>query len=107
MACKTLTCSAASPLVVNGVTASSRSNNRVAAPFSVFFPSTCNVKRPASRLVAQATGDNKDTSVDVHVSSGQGGNNNQGSTSVDRRPRKMSLDVSPFGISHLATSYTI
>ncbi|XP_009791785.1 small heat shock protein, chloroplastic [Nicotiana sylvestris] len=100
MACNTLTCSAASPLsnVVNVSAASSRSNNRVTAPCSVFFPSACNVKRPASRLVAQATGDNKDTSVDVHVSSGQGGNNNQGSTSVQRRPRKMALDVSTFGL---------
>ncbi|KAJ8554242.1 hypothetical protein K7X08_024920 [Anisodus acutangulus] len=99
MACKIL--ATTSPLVSsNGaVNATSRTNYRVTAPFSVFFPSTCNVRRPASRLVAQATGDNKDTSVDVHVSSSQGGNksNSQG-TAVERRPRRMALDVSPLGL---------
>nr|P30222.1 RecName: Full=Small heat shock protein, chloroplastic; Flags: Precursor [Petunia x hybrida]CAA38037.1 heat shock protein [Petunia x hybrida] len=100
MACKTLTCSA-SPLVSNGVvSATSRTNNKktTTAPFSVCFPySKCSVRKPASRLVAQATGDNKDTSVDVHVSNNNQGGNNQGSA-VERRPRRMALDVSPFGL---------
>nr|AIX87514.1 heat shock protein 21 [Lycium barbarum] len=94
MAGTTITSSSASPLVSN--VATYRTNNKIAAPCSVFIPSACNIRRPAPRLVAQATGDNKDTSVDVHVSSGQGGNN-QG-TAVERRPRRMALDVSPFGM---------
>ncbi|KAJ8536951.1 hypothetical protein K7X08_035352 [Anisodus acutangulus] len=92
MVCTTLTSSSASPLVSNvTVGASSRTYyNKVAAPCSVFFPSACNMRRPASRLVAQATGDNKDHSVDVHVSSAH----NQ-ATSAERCPRRMALDVSP------------
>ncbi|KAG5617350.1 hypothetical protein H5410_017174 [Solanum commersonii] len=87
MACTILT---SSPLASNvSVGGTSWINKNVAAPCSVFFPS---MRRPMTRLVAQATGDNKDTSVDVH----QGGNN-QG-TAVERRPTRMALDVSPFGV---------
>lgn len=41
---------------------------------------------------AQAGGDNKDTSVDLQVMN-QG---NQG-MAVERRPRRLAVDVSPFG----------
>lgn len=93
MACTILT---SSPLASNvSVGGTSRINKNVAAPCSVFIPS---MRRRRTRLVAQATGDNKDTSVDVHHSSAQGGNN-QG-TAVERRPTRMALDVSPFGKSH-------
>ncbi|WMV20815.1 hypothetical protein MTR67_014200 [Solanum verrucosum] len=91
MACTILT---SSPLASNvSVGGTSRINKNVAAPCSVFIPS---MRRPMTRLVAQATGDNKDTSVDVHHSSAQGGNN-QG-TAVERRPTRMAFDVSPFGV---------
>lgn len=94
MACTSIISSSASPLASN-VTVS-RTNNKVASPCSVFFPS---MRRPAASrlLVAQATGDNKDTSVDVHHSSSQGGNN-QSSAVERRRPTRMALDVSPFGL---------
>ncbi|KAH0690076.1 hypothetical protein KY289_017434 [Solanum tuberosum] len=91
MACTILTSSALASNVSVGGT--SRINKNVAAPCSVFIPS---MRRPMTRLVAQATGDNKDTSVDVHHSSAQGGNN-QG-TAVERRPTRMAFDVSPFGV---------
>ncbi|KAM3381721.1 Small heat shock protein, chloroplastic [Capsicum annuum] len=91
MACTTVTCSSASPLVSN---VSVGGTCKVTAPCSVFFPS---MRGPASTLVARATGDNKDTSVDVqHVKNGKGGNNK--STAVEQRPRRMALDVSPFGL---------
>ncbi|KAH0704482.1 hypothetical protein KY290_018264 [Solanum tuberosum] len=91
MACTIL---ASSPLASNvSVGGTSRINKNVAAPCSVFIPS---MRRRTTRLVAQATGDNKDTSVDVHHSSAQGGNN-QG-TAVERRPTRMAFDVSPFGV---------
>ncbi|CAN4085635.1 unnamed protein product [Withania somnifera] len=100
MACITLgSSSSASPLVSNVTIGGTyrTNNNKVAAPCFVSFPSASNMRKPASRLLAQATGENKDTAVDVHhVSSGQGGNN-QG-TVVERRPRRMALDVSPFGL---------
>ncbi|CAN4089474.1 unnamed protein product [Withania somnifera] len=96
MSCTTLTSSLVSNVAVGGT--SWTNNNKVTAPCVVFFPSAFYVHRPASRLVAQATGDYKDTSVDVHhVRNGQGGDN-QG-TAVERRPpRRMALDVSPFGL---------
>lgn len=51
-------------------------------------------------LRAQASDENKDTSVDVHV--------NQGGTSVEKRPRRMAMDVSPFGMSvSLLSSLTV
>lgn len=94
MACSSLTCSSASPLASN-VTVS-RTNKKVASPCSVFLPS---MRRPAASrpLVVQATGDHKDTSIDVHQSNSQGGNNQ--ATAVERRrPARMALDVSPFGL---------
>ncbi|EEF30326.1 heat shock protein, putative [Ricinus communis] len=65
------------------------------APCSVSFPQRgLNIGRP-SRLCpvrAQAAGDNKNASVDVHVNQG-----NQG-TAVERKPRRqLAVDISPFG----------
>ncbi|XP_011043706.1 PREDICTED: small heat shock protein, chloroplastic [Populus euphratica] len=69
-------------------------------PCSVSFPSRGgfgkSISKP-SRLAlvrAEAAGDQKDTSVAVHVNQ-QG--NNQGAA-VERRPRKLAVDVSPFGL---------
>nr|UQK84916.1 HSP21 [Paeonia suffruticosa] len=100
MAAKILTCSA-SPLVSKeGRVLPSRTF----APNSVFFPSACNVKRPSpSRLCvvkAQTTqtsgGDGKATSLDVQVN--QGNQNQNKGSAVERRPRRLALDISPFGL---------
>ncbi|KAL8551069.1 hypothetical protein ACS0TY_000231 [Phlomoides rotata] len=72
--------------------------NRV--PCSVFLPSAaCKLStKPSSQITrAQATGDNKDSAVDVqHVSGRQGGGNQ--SAAVERRPRRLAADISPFGL---------
>lgn len=100
MAAKILTCSA-SPLVSKE---GRLLPSRIYAPSSVFFPTACNVKRPyrypsrLSAVKAQTTqtsgGDGKATSLDVQVNQG---NQNRGSA-VERRPRRLALDVSPFGL---------
>ncbi|KAL0382479.1 UNVERIFIED_CONTAM: Small heat shock protein, chloroplastic [Sesamum calycinum] len=84
MAAKTLVCS---PFALSNITG--RTNRACDAPSSVFFP---NVRRPPSLVRAQASGESKDTAVDVHHVSG----GNQG-TAVERRPRRLAVDVSPFG----------
>ncbi|MBA0796084.1 hypothetical protein Gohar_006882 [Gossypium harknessii] len=89
MAASTLCCSS-SPLVSDRAKPSC--SIKAVRPFSVFFPSknSC-ISRP-SLVRAQAAGDNnKDTSVDVHVNK-----DNQG-TAVEKRPRGLAVDVSPFG----------
>ncbi|CAI9767747.1 unnamed protein product [Fraxinus pennsylvanica] len=69
-------------------------------PCSVFLPSACKAigrAVPPSRVSvvrAQATGDNQDTSVDVQRHSSS---NKQG-TAVERRPRRLAMDISPFGL---------
>ncbi|KAJ6418878.1 hypothetical protein OIU84_002117 [Salix udensis] len=69
-------------------------------PRAVSFPSRGGSGRSATKptrlalVRAEAGGDHKDTSVDVHVNQ-QG--NNQGKA-VERRPRKLAVDVSPFGL---------
>ncbi|KAI5657544.1 hypothetical protein M9H77_26337 [Catharanthus roseus] len=93
MATKLLAC-CSSPLASNnGIKPSSK----LGAPGSVSFPlaSKANRSSKVAAIRAQATGDHKETSVDVqHVNN----SNNQG-TSVERRPRRFaSLDVSPFGL---------
>jgi len=91
MAAKTLACSS---FVPNNVVGSSK--DYYVGPCSVFFPSACNLRRRKSPSLvrAQATGDNKDTAVDVqHVSGGR----NQ-DAAVERRPRRLALDPSPFGL---------
>ncbi|GFY84028.1 heat shock protein 21 [Actinidia rufa] len=85
MAATTLTCSS-SPRVSNRAGPSSC---RAVGPCSVFFPSATNFGRP-SRLAAvraQATGDNKDTAVDVHISNDP---RNQGK-GVEQRPRRLAV----------------
>ncbi|KAL6952205.1 small heat shock protein [Sarracenia purpurea var. burkii] len=63
---------------------------------SVFFPAACIAGKPSRlpALRAQATGDNKDTAVDVHVNNQ--GNQQQG-IAVERQPRRLAVDISPFG----------
>ncbi|KAI3457943.1 hypothetical protein Pfo_014606 [Paulownia fortunei] len=89
MAAKTLACT---PLASNNVVGTT--NRASVGPCSVFFPSACNLRRRPSSLVrAQATGENKDSAVDVHHVSGR----NQGSA-VERRSRRLAADASPFGL---------
>lgn len=92
MAAKTFACT---PFAANNVVRTT--NGAPVGPCSVFFPSACNLRRRSSSLVrAQAAGENKDTAVDVHhLSSGQRGTNKE--TAVERRPRRLAVDVSPFG----------
>ncbi|GFP88760.1 small heat shock protein chloroplastic [Phtheirospermum japonicum] len=94
MAAKTLV---SAPFASNNVVGAT---NR-ASPCSVFFPSACNListKPLKMSLRAQATGENKDSAVDVHhVTSGQGAGN-QGAAVERLRPRRLPVDVSPFGL---------
>lgn len=89
---------AANPLAVNNIFSTQNKSVGV-GPCSVFFPSACKAigrAVPPSRVSvvrAQAAGDNQDTSVDVHHSS----SNKQG-TAVERRPRRLAMDISPFGL---------
>ncbi|KAK9204690.1 hypothetical protein WN943_014954 [Citrus x changshan-huyou] len=87
----TLSISSSSPLVSREARTSIARRN--VAPCSVTLPATS--RKGAYRLQAvraQAGGENKDTSVDVHVNSG-----NQG-TQAERRPRRTALDILPFGL---------
>ncbi|KAL2249101.1 small heat shock protein, chloroplastic-like [Sesamum indicum] len=87
-AAKTLVCS---PFVLSNVVG--RTNKACDAPSSVFFPNVSIRRRPLSLVRAQASGEGKDTAVDVH----HVGGGNQG-TAVERRPRSLGVDVSPFGL---------
>ncbi|KAJ0044342.1 hypothetical protein Pint_05078 [Pistacia integerrima] len=62
-----------------------------AAPCRVALPSRRPCRLPIVR--AEAAGDGKDSAVDVHVNQG-----NQGTSSVERRPRRLAVDISPFGL---------
>ncbi|XP_057804316.1 small heat shock protein, chloroplastic-like [Salvia miltiorrhiza] len=87
-----------SPLSSNSVVATT--NRAAVVPCSAFFPSACKLakSRSSSSVRAQATGDSKDSAVDVHVTSGQRGGDDQ-RTAVERRPRRLAADVvSPFGL---------
>ncbi|KAG6389051.1 hypothetical protein SASPL_150510 [Salvia splendens] len=70
------------------------SSNAVVPPTNrastAFFPRA----RASPSIRAQAAGENKDSAVDVHVSSGQGGGDQR--TAVERRPRPLSADISHF-----------
>ncbi|KAF7830786.1 small heat shock protein, chloroplastic [Senna tora] len=49
---------------------------------------------------AQGDGDHKDTSVDVHhVNKANQGQGQGQPTSVEKRPRRVAMDISPFGMS--------
>ncbi|KAJ7959418.1 Small heat shock protein [Quillaja saponaria] len=89
----TLSLTSSLPMLSHKTRVSNKVNN--SAPiFLATFPSR--KPRPRLGLVrAQATGDNKDTSVDVHVN--QQGQGTQG-TAVDRRPRRLAMDVPTFGL---------
>lgn len=83
MASTTLLACPSSPLVLNKSWPSIKPNG----PSSVFLPSRF------SRVRAQATGDNKDTAIDVHF------NNQTNQQAVERRPpRRLAVDNSPFGL---------
>ncbi|XP_052490441.1 small heat shock protein, chloroplastic [Gossypium raimondii] len=90
MAASTLCCSS-SPLVSDRAKPSC--SIKAVTPFSVSFPSKNPCISRLSLVRAQAAGDNnKDMSVDVHVNK-----DNQG-TAVEKRPRGLAVDVSPFGL---------
>ncbi|KAK8340898.1 hypothetical protein V6Z11_A08G131200 [Gossypium hirsutum] len=90
MAASSLCCSS-SPLVLNRPKPSC--SIKAVTPFSVSFPSKNPCIRRLSLVRAQAVGDNnKDTSVDVHV------NKDNKGTVVEKRPRRLAVDVSPFGL---------
>ncbi|EOY23687.1 hypothetical protein QUC31_008373 [Theobroma cacao] len=78
-----------SPLVSNRAKPCS---TKAIIPRSVSFPSGNSSCGRLSVVRAQAAGDNKDTSVDVHVDK-----NNQG-RAVEKRPKRSAVDVSPFGL---------
>lgn len=71
-------------------------NTRGIAPCFATFPSRPS-RLPAVR--AQAGGDAKDTAVDVHVNQGTTNQASQNNNAVETRPRRLALDVSPFGES--------
>lgn len=83
-----------SPLVAGRAPRSARA---ALAPCSVAFPRGAprsGGKPPGLPVVRAAQeGDRKDSAVDVHV-----GKSDQGQgTSVERRPRRLAVDVSPLG----------
>ncbi|KAG8390448.1 hypothetical protein BUALT_Bualt01G0084400 [Buddleja alternifolia] len=89
MAAKTLVCS---PFGLNNVVGTTTNKT-----CSVFLP--CELsdhvrrRRPLSVVRAQNSGENKDTAVDVHRVSGGADKG----AAVERRPRRLALDISPFG----------
>lgn len=100
MASSTLMTLSSAPLVSNK--GKGMLSTKAVAPCSVIFqPRSFGKGGPSSRLSlvrAQQVGDNKDTSVDVQVNQG-----NQGTT-IERRPRRLAVDISPFGNYHFKLS---
>lgn len=96
MAAQAVSCS---PLVSHRATPSSSISSH-GKPCLASFPKT---KKHLPRLGvvrAQATNhDNKDTSLDVHYNKDDRGQQQQQQTSMERRPRRTAMDVSPFGMS--------
>ncbi|KAJ1382017.1 HSP20-like chaperone [Sesbania bispinosa] len=80
--------STTSPLLSQKAGYSVKTQSNAIAPFKASFPS----RRQLPRVRAQATGDNKDNSVEVHVNKGDQG------TAVERKPRRVAMDISPFGL---------
>ncbi|KAK8502745.1 hypothetical protein V6N13_046791 [Hibiscus sabdariffa] len=93
MAMASTLCCSSSPLVSNRATLPC--STKPVMPFSVCFPSKNSYNNRLSVVRAQATGDhNKETSVDVHVNK-----DNQGQgTAVEKRPKRLAMDISPFGL---------
>ncbi|KAE8727356.1 Small heat shock protein [Hibiscus syriacus] len=88
----TLSCSS-SPLVSNRATLPSYAKPMM--PFYVSFPSNNFHGNRKAVVRAHAAGDqNKDSSVDVHVNKD---NKGQG-TAVEKRPKRLVMDISPFGL---------
>ncbi|XP_015944678.1 small heat shock protein, chloroplastic [Arachis duranensis] len=88
MAVSLSTTTSSSPLL------SQKAGHSASTSSMAFFPQ----RKPLSRLGrvrAQANADNKDNSVDVHVT--KGSSNDQG-TAVERKPRRPVMDISPFGL---------
>lgn len=79
------------PLLSQKTGYSPKPDNKVIAPCLVSFPSPKKPLQRVGRVRAQASDDNKDNSVDVHVSKGDQG------TAVERKPRRGAMDISPFG----------
>ncbi|OMO97779.1 hypothetical protein COLO4_14358 [Corchorus olitorius] len=88
----TLSCSS-SPLVSNRAKLCS---TKAIMPCSVSFPTKNSSRNRLSFVRAQAVGDNKDTSVDVHVNK-DNSHQHQG-TAVEKRPKRLAMDISPFGL---------
>nr|ABX60218.1 heat shock protein [Ammopiptanthus mongolicus] len=82
------------PLLSQKAGYSAKLDNKVIAPCLVSFPSPKRSLARVGRVRAQASGDNKDNSVDVHVTKGEG---DQGKA-VEKKPRKAAMDISPFGL---------
>jgi len=78
--------------------------NKATAPCMASFPLRRQLpKLGLGKVRAQASGDNKDNSVEVqHVNKGDQA---QGSA-VERKPRRASMDISPFGKSSSLFSST-
>lgn len=103
MATKFLACS---PLAYVGYTPSRKT--AAPSPFSVFFPCSASpklFKNPPKLSInilrAQATNADQpkdSTSIDVQHVNQTPNANNQGTTAVERRPRRLAtFDISPFG----------
>ncbi|XP_061340433.1 small heat shock protein, chloroplastic [Gastrolobium bilobum] len=85
-----LSLSTTSPLLYQKGGSSAKPHNAI-APCLVSFPSRRQLPR-LETVRAQANGDNKDNSVEVHVNKGEQG------TAVERKPRRVAMDMSPFGL---------
>jgi len=78
---------------------SAETRNKTAAPCMASFPlrrqlPMLGLGRVRAQAQAQASDDNKDNSVEVqHVNKGDQGQ----SSGVERKPRRGSMDISPFG----------
>ncbi|CAL0319555.1 unnamed protein product [Lupinus luteus] len=85
-----LSLTTASPMLSQKAGYSTKPCNKVViSPCLAFFPTS---KRSLPKVRAQANGDNKDNSVDVHVSKGEQG------TSAERKQRRTATEISPFGV---------
>ncbi|KAK5777862.1 small heat shock protein, chloroplastic-like [Gossypium arboreum] len=88
----TVSCSF-SPLVLNKANLPCSTN--AIKPFTVSFLSKNSCNSRLSVVRAEATRDhNRDTSVDVHVSKDNKGQER----AVEKRPKRLAMDVSPFGL---------
>lgn len=82
-----------SPLLSPNAGHSAKTHKNVIAPYMASFPPRRQLpKLGIGKVKAQASGnDNKDNSVEVHVNKGDQG------TAVEKKPRSVAMDISPFG----------